>query len=188
MAESKKRRMGRMLAGIVLGAGILSGCAAQKKNAEPLRRSEFLLNTFVTITLYDKDEEKLLEEAVKLCRDYEEKLSKTVEGSEIYQINHREAGVKAMEVSDETAEMIEKGLYFSSLSDGAFDLTIEPLSSLWNFTGEVKEVPDARAIREAAERVDYRKLSVEGNQVSFLDDQVNIKGIFKRSGRGKRFN
>ena len=96
MAESKKRRMGRMLAGIVLGAGILSGCAAQKKNAEPLRRSEFLLNTFVTITLYDKDEEKLLEEAVKLCRDYEEKLSKTVEGSEIYQINHREAGVKAM--------------------------------------------------------------------------------------------
>ena len=33
MAESKKRRMGRMLAGIVLGAGILSGCAAQKKNA-----------------------------------------------------------------------------------------------------------------------------------------------------------
>lgn len=175
MAESKKRRMGRMLAGIVLGAGILSGCAAQKKNAEPLRRSEFLLNTFVTITLYDKDEEELLEEAVKLCRDYEEKLSKTVEGSEIYQINHREAGVKAMEVSDETAEMIEKGLYFSSLSDGAFDLTIEPLSSLWNFTGEVKEVPDARAIREAAERVDYRKLSVEGNQVSFLDDQVNIE-------------
>lgn len=175
MAVSKKRRMGRMLAGIVLGAGILSGCAAQKKDAEPLRRSEFLLNTFVTITLYDKDEEKLLEEAVKLCRDYEEKLSKTVEGSEIYQINHREAGVKAMEVSDETAEMIEKGLYFSSLSDGAFDLTIEPLSSLWNFTGEVKEVPDARAIREAAERVDYRKLSVEGNQVRFLDDQVNIE-------------
>lgn len=156
-------------------AGLLGGCGAPKKSAEPLRKSDFLLNTFVTITVYDKDEEELLEEAMELCRDYERKFSKTIEGSEIYQINHREAGVQKMEVSDATAEMIEKGLAFSRMSEGAFDLTIEPLSSLWNFSGEVKYLPDPEAIEEAVRRVDYRQIEVEGNQVYFYGDQVHIE-------------
>lgn len=159
-----------LCAGIILG-----GCRAEKKSTEPLRKSDFLLNTFVTITLYDEKEEALLEEAIKLCRDNEQKLSKTIEGSEIYALNHREAGVREMEVSASTAELIREGLAFSDSSAGAFDITVEPLSSLWNFTGDEKKVPEEEAIQEAARRVDYRKVSVEGNTVYFADDDTTIE-------------
>ena len=34
-------------------------------------RSDFLLNTFVTISVYDSDDETLLNGAMDLCREYE---------------------------------------------------------------------------------------------------------------------
>lgn len=156
-------------------SGILAGCRAEPKSTEPVRKSDFLLNTFVTITLYDKEEESLLDGAVKLCRDYEQKLSRTIEGSEIYALNHREEGTAEMEVSDSTAELIDEGLAFSRISGGTFDITIEPLSSLWDFTGEEKRVPDPEAIQEAAQKVDYRQVSVEGNTVRFSNKETRLE-------------
>lgn len=170
--------IGRILiltGGLLCLAGMLGGCKAETQNTEPLRKSDFLLNTFVTITLYNEKEEALLEGAVSLCRDYEKKLSRTIEGSEIYALNHREAGVTEMEVSDSTAELIDEGLAFSRISEGAFDITIEPLSSLWNFTGEEKRIPDEDAIKEAAQRVDYRQVTVDGNTVRFADEGTTIE-------------
>ena len=69
-------------------------------------------------------------------------------------------------MSEKTAKVIEKGLEYSRLSEGAFDITIEPLSSLWNFTSENPQVPPEQEIEAARERVDYRKVSVEGNVVT----------------------
>lgn len=174
--EKNKRKWIGWAAGVLLCAGsLLGGCKAEKRTEEPLRKSDFLLNTFVTITLYDQEEEPLLEESVKLCREYEQILSRTIEGSEIYALNHREAGVREMEVSSSTAELIREGLAFSEVSDGAFDVTIEPLSSLWNFSGGEKKVPEKEAILEAAGKVDYRKVSVEGNTVRFADDDTAVE-------------
>ena len=163
------------LAVCVLVCGGLWACKTDKKTTEPLRRSDFLLNTFVTVTVYEEKEEQLLEDAIEVCRDYEQKLSKTIKGSEIYTLNHREKGNSEVEVSAFTAKLIEEGLEFSRISEGAFDITIEPLSSLWNFTEGEKQVPEKEAIREAVQRVDYRKLSVEGNQVCFADEGTAIE-------------
>ena len=77
-------------------------------------------------------------------------------------------------MSEKTAQVIAKGLEYSRLSDGAFDITIEPLSSLWDFTAENPQVPPEEARREARERVNYRNVSVEGNVVTFADDVTTI--------------
>ena len=77
-------------------------------------------------------------------------------------------------MSEKTAEVIEKGLEYSRISEGAFDITIEPLSSLWNFTGKDPHVPPETAVREARERVGYQKVSLEGNMVTFADDDTTI--------------
>ena len=65
----------------------LAGCS--KKVADPVTRSSFLLNTFVTVTLYDTEDQTILDGCMTLCSDYEKLLSKTLEGSEIYKLNHR---------------------------------------------------------------------------------------------------
>ncbi|MEY8338109.1 FAD:protein FMN transferase [Lachnospiraceae bacterium 62-35] len=150
----------------------VGGCKGRKM--EPVSRSNFLLNTVVTVTLYDSEDTELLDGCMKLCEDYEKMFSKTIETSDIYRLNHREPGTRKMEVSPETAELIQKGLSYSRLSDGAFDITIEPLTALWDFTAEEPQLPDKEAIKKACKQVDYKKIRVEDNYVFFLSDDAAI--------------
>ena len=87
---------------------LMPGCAV--KQEEPISKSDFLLNTFVTVTLYDTDKEEILDGAMDVCREYEDVLSTTIETSEIYQMNHRKEGERQFTVSDKTAEVLKKGL------------------------------------------------------------------------------
>lgn len=147
---------------------ILCGCGS--KNSEKISKSDFVLNTVATITLYDGGDEALIDECFELCRQYESLLSRTDENSEIYKLNRREI----TEVSDDAAELISEGLRFSELSGGAFDITIEPLSSLWNFTSDSPRVPASEDIEAAREKVDYRAVSISGNSVSFSNDDARL--------------
>lgn len=150
----------------------LPGCS--KKETEPVSRSSFLLNTFITVTLYDTEDESILDGCMALCEEYEGLLSKTIETSEIYRLNHREKGQRAIEVSDKTARVLAKGLEYSRISSGAFDITIEPLSSLWDFTGENPTVPEKADIEAAVKKVDYRNVRLDGNTVLFENDDTTI--------------
>ena len=81
----------------------------------------------------------------------------------------RFAGQKEIRVSPETVEVIERALYFSCLSGGAFDITIGPVFRLWNF--REGKIPDDRSLRENLKRVDYRKVKANGAGSSvFLED------------------
>lgn len=172
MNRKKKRTGSALLLAAAWGAILLTGCG--KKAAEPVSRSDFLLNTFVTVTLYDTEDETILDGCLDLCRQYEGLLSRTEETSEIYRINHREPGTREMEVSEETADVIERGLYYSSISGGSFDITIEPVSSLWDFTAPEPQVPDREKILENLPRVGYENISVEGNRILFADDGTTL--------------
>lgn len=59
-----------------------------------------------------------------------------MESSELYQLNHGTLPKEgnAFVLSEETAKLIQKGLEYGKVSDGAFDIAIEPVSSLWDFT------------------------------------------------------
>ena len=58
---------------------LLSGnTAAAGQESESISRSDFLLNTFVTVTLYDTDDESILDDSLALCKAYEEIFSRTM--------------------------------------------------------------------------------------------------------------
>ncbi len=157
---------------ILIGTAWLTGCS--RKNADPVSRSSFLLNTFITVTLYDTQDEKLLDGCIQLCSDYEKLLSKTMEGSEIYRMNHRQPGDRVFTVSEKMARVLAKGLEYSRISGGAFDITIEPLSSLWDFTAKDPRVPAAKEIQKDLPKVGYQNILLEGDQVTFLNDDTTI--------------
>lgn len=144
------------------------------KQTEPISRSDFLLNTFVTVTIYDSKDTSLLEQCMAMCMEYENRLSKTLTTSEIYAMNHRTAEEQVFTLTKDTSAIIKEGLYYSERSEGAFDLTIEPVSSLWDFTSGQAVLPPADEIEKAAAKTGWQKLKLEGDTLSFLSPDTTL--------------
>lgn len=148
-----------------------------QKPEEPITATAFKLNTVVKVTIYDSQDEKILQDALALCDKYEKIFSRTRTDSEIYLLNDgklpQEDGYYIL--SEECAELIGKGLYYSELSRGAFDITIEPLSSLWDFTSGEKQIPDPQTLVEAQKHVGYEKVELKGNKIRFQEDGMGLE-------------
>ena len=169
----------RIAAGIFAGAAVLSLCGCGKTtfsfpSSAPIQRTEFLLNTFVDIKIYDSNDTSILDDAVAICKDYESRFSRTLESSEVYQLNHRAQSTQSFTLSEDTSELLHTALYYSELSDGAFDITIEPASSLWDFTSGTAVLPDPSLLEEAVSKVGYRNLVLDGSSLSFLSPDTSI--------------
>lgn len=125
---------------------------------QPKSQVAFFFDTVVTMNIYTEDE-KLLSDAQAECRRYENLLSKTVEGSDVWNLNHAEG--ERIPVSPETREILEKALEYSALSEGAFDVTIGSCVDLWDFTGEGMGVlPDETALARAADKVGWAQIDM----------------------------
>ncbi len=139
-----------------------SGC--RLRQPQPITRTSFHLNTVVTITIYDSQDTTLLDECMALCETYEAIFSRTREDSQLARLNAQasipENAGQPLPLSQELASLIEIGLHYSELSEGAFDVTIAPLSSLWDFTAENPRVPKKEALEAALPLVDYRQVSL----------------------------
>lgn len=193
MKKSRKRSTirsaARSICALWLAAALLLGGCGQaevpedqaqptdmiKLPQDPITKTAFLLDTFVVITIYDSQDESLLDGSLALCKEYEGQLSRTIQASEIARLNDRSAGTERMAVSPSTAELIKEGLAYSRLSGGAFDITIEPVSSLWDFTSGKAQLPDPEQLAEAVEKVGYEDLSVEGEEVCFTSPDTRIE-------------
>lgn len=159
---------------LILCCIFLIGCASE--NTNPISISEFKLNTIVTITIYDSQNTQLLEECMAICDRYELLFSRTNPESELYRLNHRELDSLngTYNLSSDTAALIEKGLEYSRLSDGAFDITVAPLSDLWNFTSSSPKAPDAGRIQSVLPLVDYKNIELRGQSFRFLQDKTAL--------------
>ena len=156
----------------------LNGCTVPPKS-ESLTMTGTYFDTVVQIEVWGADQE-IMEHCRQMCEDYEQMLSATIETSEISRINN--AGGEPIEVSDETAGLIEEGIKYGDISDGQFDITIASATDLWNFTdNEEKILPDPDELAEAVTHIDYHCIKVEGNTVTLTDPEarIDLGGIAK---------
>ena len=60
--------------------------------------------------------------------------------------------------------LVTLGQYLAEQSEGAFDLTVEPLLDLWGFGPQARheQVPDPHALAQARQRVGYQHLHIKG--------------------------
>ncbi len=192
------------------GSGLagLGGTAADGEH-QPVTKESFYFDTICQITVYGMKEseeasfssaaEAAITDAFSLCSEYERLLSKTVEGSDIWNVNHAEG--EPVSCDSRTLELVQKGIYYGDLSGGAFDITIGKAEGLWDFhadeegvsgsdaadgegievaedaadTGEgvarAAALPDAGDLAEAVSHVDYTGIRIdEKNQTLQLTD------------------
>lgn len=146
--------------------GAFSGCSP--KSSLPVTRTGFYFDTVISITVYSPTDEALLDSCFELAEYYENLLSRTKEGSDIYRINHAEG--LPVSVSDETILLLETALQYAALTDGKIDPAIGAVSQLWDFHAEsVQRPPEEFSVREALSHVDYHCIQVSENTVSLSD-------------------
>ena len=153
----------------------LAGCASAQQQKQTA--IGFYLDTVITLTAY-VDDAAVLDDALAECGRYEKLLSRTIEGSDVWRINH--AGGQPVEVAKETLEILEAARQVSELSGGAFDVTIAPVSTMWDFTSGAAVVPDADAIANAATLVDFTKIKTDDGRVALPEGMmIDLGGIAK---------
>lgn len=146
----------------------LTGCAGNK---EPVTMSDFALDTYISVTVYDDANKTAAMESLNLCKNYEGIFSRTDAGSELYKLNSLSAasfGITDFTASVPLRNIIETGIYYGRLTGGAFDITIEPLVSLWNIMGDNPHVPDESDINAAISHINYENVSTEGSSITCL--------------------
>lgn len=138
-----------LLSCLALPSIMLAGCA---KNIEPISRTGFYFDTVIQVTLYDTEDERILDGCFALAEKYENLFSATKEGSDVWNINH--ANGETVTVSEETAALLVTAADYANTTEGAVDPTIFPVSALWNFGSEKEtHVPEDDDIKEALSHV-----------------------------------
>lgn len=166
----------------------LSGCIGKKTN-EPLSRTEYLMDTVITIKIYDKKDEKILDLAFDRLNEIENRMSNTISDSDISIVNQN-AGIKPVAVHDDVYYVLKKAKYFAEISNGAYDPTIGPLADLWDINRKSKEgnkegskeIPSDSEIKKSRGKVDYKKLDLLGENQVFLKEKgmkLDLGGITK---------
>ncbi|MBQ7562904.1 MAG: FAD:protein FMN transferase [Lachnospiraceae bacterium] len=149
---------------VFISAVWLTSCAPREATPEgtalPARRQFFSLDTLVTITLYQADPscdiEMALFGAEALCKDYEKLFSRTVSGSDIWNLNH--AGGAPVEVSEETLFLIKNSIALSEKTGGKFDITIAPVIDLWD---NAEALPEETTLKSALSSVSYKNIEFD---------------------------
>ncbi len=180
----------------VLCALLLTGCTAPEKpsaatappatedpsanavNTEKSTGVGFYFDTVVTVTLYGA-QEGLLDELWAACSRYENLLSKTIATSDISRINA--ANGQSVAVDPETWEIIRRAKEISAMTDGAFSITVAPLSAMWDFTGGTNKMPTDAARTAALPLVNDQAIQLgEGYTVTLpAGMMIDLGGIAK---------
>ncbi len=163
----KKCIVGIFLLSICL---LLFGCT--QTVSEPIEKTGIYFDTVINIKIYDSNDSSLLEQCFAYCDEFEKTVSRTLESSEIYKLNH--ACGTPTEVSDVTLELIQKGIEYGELTNGKFDITIAPLSELWNFKYNKGTLPFDEEISKALSHVNYKNIIIAGNTVTLTDPNMAL--------------
>ena len=178
---------------------LFTGCqnAADTDTAagkEPISISSIKLNTAVQITIYDSQDKSLLDDCLALCDKYELIFSRTDEESELYKLNHRisdsavsnqttetqptpyqiNGTTNTWHISEDLAALLSEGLSITKESDGAFDIAIAPLTSLWDFTAEDPKVPDDADIQNALPQCSSDGVTIDGQDITLPSDDIQF--------------
>lgn len=131
--------------------------------------TEFVLNTISSITVKGNNAEEV-NKAFERVREIEEHMSSHSKSSDL------STGI----LHEDTAFVIEKGIHYGHISGGNFDITIKPISDLWDVNGDNPRVPDREEIEEALQFVDYTKITVEGDNLVLPQGMaIELGGIAK---------
>jgi thiamine biosynthesis lipoprotein len=128
-------------------------------------RTEFVLGTICSVTLFDQAEERIYKEIFSAIRKIDNLMSVNIPASDVSRINAA-AGIEAVQVQEDVFKVIERAVFFANFSGGAFDPSVEPLVSLWGIGGENPRVPSQEEIDKVLPLINWQDIELDAENYS----------------------
>ena len=141
----------------------MTGCASSERVLERFEYTAIIMAAEARIVLYAPDERSAAtaaRSAFDRMHELEEVMSDYRPQSELMQLGAGPPGV-AHPVSDDLFRLLDRAVALAERTDGAFDITIGPLTHLWRRARASGTPPDPDAIRTAMDRCGPHLLSLD---------------------------
>ena len=169
----KHNRISCVLVAILMALCLLlSGCGEQ----EVVDRI-FALNTYITFTVTGRRAEEAVTALRAEVTRLERLFSTTVETSDVARANASDGA--PVTISEETASLLTTAFAVSAETDGAFDVTVRPLVTLWDFEGN-PSVPAEEDLAAALALVGQEHVTLTGTEITIDPGSgIDLGGIAK---------
>ncbi|MBQ7335445.1 MAG: FAD:protein FMN transferase [Clostridia bacterium] len=155
----------------------LASCSATETSTQ----SFFLMDTVITVTLYTST--KVAEPIFMQCRAILEELdalwSRTKGESDVCRFNASSDGIS--DADARTFHLISTALEVTTKTDGAFDITVAPLVTLWQSCAEEDRLPNEAELDACLQIVGAQNLTLTDGGICKSESrvQMNLGGIGK---------
>jgi FAD:protein FMN transferase len=122
--------------------------------------TNYAMGTYVQQTVYGSKCVKAATAAAKNVGALENLISWRVSDSDIANLNHA-AGTDWIQLDPKTIALLQISLDVAKKSEGAFEPTILPISSMWDFGGSNQHVPSADDLNKYLKYVSYNNLRID---------------------------
>ena len=153
-----KGRLSLLLAGVLAAGAVLTGCGGEQKVSSQSSQV-FAMDTVMLLTVYGDQAQQGLDQAEQTIQKLEKLWSATDETSEIWALNH--SGGNWVELSEDTREILSRGLELCALTDGALDLTAYSAVQAWGFPTGAYRVPDETELEQLVGTIDYTQVELD---------------------------
>ena len=149
-------------------------------------RTANLMGSVFQITIVDKDRTSAQENIQKTFDEIERienLISEWRPETQISQVNQN-AGIKPVKVDREVFEITKKGIWFSKITKGAFDISIVAMDRIWKFDGSMETLPSSRNIRKSVVKVNYKNIVLDSINSTIYLSRKGMKIGFGSIGKG----
>ncbi len=148
-------------------------------NAAPAKKrfgeTRLLMGTTSEVIVVHADEgaaRKAINAAFSAMEKIDRLMSNFKEDSDISRIN-KNAVNEDVTVDSDVIEVLKKSIYYSEISDGAFDMTVGGAEELYDFE-KGGSIPEEHKFKDAVRTIGYKNIKINGNTVRLLKKGVKL--------------
>lgn len=136
------------------------------------KETRFMMDTYVTIYAIGPKEftSKAIALALDRMQEIDVKFNLLNPKSPVYEFNNQGTPLSDSEIVD----LLRTALQVSKESNGAFDITVAPLSELWGFYSKSYYIPKEQEIKDRLSNVGYQHLSLNNGKLNKDSEGVKI--------------
>lgn len=150
------------------------------------KRTTMLMGSRFDITIVAKDSlsaEQHIDEVIGEITRIEYLISEWKPETQISEVN-RNAGIRPVKVDKEVFELTRRGIYFSEITHGAFDISTAAMDRIWKFDGSMTVMPTPEAVQKSVQKVGYKNIELDTVNSTIFLKVPGMKIGFGSIGKG----